>query len=108
VKPLTHAREHAGASLFGKRADGDSVAAEIHQSEGKAAYADFTLAVSRTKDQTAFFPVRVFGKLAETCENVKKGAKLLVDGKLDISEYTDKEGQKRTSFRILADTYRLL
>jgi len=26
---------------------------------------------------------------------------------LDISEYTDKEGQKRTTFRILADTYRL-
>jgi single-stranded DNA-binding protein len=38
-----------------------------------AAYADFTLAVSRTKDQTTFFPVRVFGKLAESCENVKKG-----------------------------------
>ena len=34
--------------------------------------------------------------------------KVLVDGKLDISEYTDNEGQKRTSFRILADTYRLL
>jgi len=82
--------------------------AETHQSEGKLAYADFTLAVSRTKDQTTFFPVRAFGKLAETCENVKKGVKVLVEGKLDISEYTDKEGQKRTSFRILADTYRLL
>jgi len=32
----------------------------------------------------------------------------LVDGRLDISEYTDKEGQKRNTFRILADTYRLL
>lgn len=27
---------------------------------------------------------------------------------VDISEYTDKEGPKRTSFRILADAYRLL
>lgn len=36
------------------------------------------------------------------------GAKLLVEAKLGISEYTDKEGRKRTSFRILADTYRLL
>jgi len=33
---------------------------------------------------------------------------VLVDGNLDISEYTDKEGQKRISFRILADIYRLL
>ena len=82
--------------------------AEVKQSEGKVAYADFTLAVSRTKDQTTFFPVRVFGKLAEGCENVKKGVKVLVDGKLDISEYTDKEGQKRTCLRILADAYRLL
>jgi len=32
----------------------------------------------------------------------------VVGGKLDISEYTDKEGQKTTSFRILADAYRLL
>ena len=46
--------------------------------------------------------------MAHPCENVKKGVKLLVDGKLDISEYTDKEGQKRISFRRLADTYRLL
>jgi single-strand DNA-binding protein len=77
---------------------------EIHQSEGKVAYADFTLAVSRTKDQTTFFPVRVFGKLAESSKMVKKGVKVLVDGQLDISEYTDKEGQKRISLRILADT----
>jgi single-stranded DNA-binding protein len=39
---------------------------------------------------------------------VKKGAKVLVEGRLDISEYTDEEGQKRMSFRVLADTYRLL
>jgi len=50
----------------------------------------------------------VFGKLAESCATVKKGVKVLVEGRLDISEYTDKEGQKRMSFRILADTYRLL
>jgi len=50
----------------------------------------------------------VFGKLAETCATVKKGVKVLVEGRLDISEHTDKEDQKRTSFRILADTYRLL
>ena len=82
--------------------------AEVQQPKGKTAYADFTLAVSRTKEQTTFFPVRVFGKLAETCEMVKKGAKVLVEGRLDISEYTDEEGQKKMSFRVLADTYRLL
>ena len=82
--------------------------AEVQQPQGKTAYADFTLAVSRTKELKTFFPVRVFGKLAETCDMVKKGAKVLVEGKLDISEYTDKEGQKKLTFRVLADTYRLL
>ena len=82
--------------------------AEIHQSEGKVAYADFTVAISTAKDQTSFFPVRVFAKLAEACQNVKKGVELLADGSLDISEYTDNEGQKRMSFRVLADAYRLL
>jgi len=82
--------------------------AEVHQPEGKTAYADFTVAVSTAKDHTTFFPIRAFGKLAETCENVKKGVKVLVEGRLDISDYTDEEGQKRMAFRILADTYRLL
>jgi single-strand DNA-binding protein len=82
--------------------------AEVKQPEGKTAYADFTLAVSRTKEQTTFFPVRVFGKRAEACERIKKGAKVLVEGRLDISEYTDEEGQKKMTFRVLADTYRLL
>ena len=60
------------------------------------------------QDQTTFFPVRVFAKLAEASQNVKNGVELLVDGSLDISEYTDNEGQKRMSFRVLADAYRLL
>lgn len=68
--------------------------ADIHRSAGKVAYADFTLAVSPTKEDTTFFPVRVFGKVAETCKNIKKGGKVLVDGKLDISQCTGKEGQR--------------
>ena len=58
--------------------------AEVKQSEGKVPHADFTLGVTRTKDQSTFFPIRAFGKLAETCENVQKSVKVLVDGKLDI------------------------
>ena len=82
--------------------------AEVQQPQGKTAYADFTLAVSRTKELKTFFPVRVFGKLAESCQTLKKGAEVLVEGKLDVSEYTAEDGSKRMSFRILADTYRLL
>jgi single-stranded DNA-binding protein len=62
-------------------------------SEGKPACADFTVAVSRTKDQKTFFPIAVFGKLAGTCDVVKKGAKALLDGQLDISERIGNENQ---------------
>jgi hypothetical protein len=41
-----------------------------------------------------------------TCPN--PGCKMKVEGKLDISGYTGKEGQKRMTFGILADTYGLL
>jgi len=34
--------------------------------------------------------------------------KMKVEGKLDISGYTDKKGQKRMTFGILPDTYGLL
>lgn len=47
--------------------------AEVKQPEGKSAYADFTLAVSRTKEQKTFFPIRVFGKVAEACQEMKTG-----------------------------------
>jgi len=59
-------------------------------------------------DQKTFYPVRVFGKLAEACEGVKKGSKGLVEGRLDVGEYRDSEGQKRITFRVLTDAFRLL
>lgn len=53
-------------------------------------------------------PCNIFGKPAEAREDVKKGASLSRGGKLEISECTDGEGHKRPSFRVLADTYRLV
>lgn len=41
-----------------------------------------------------------------TCINC--AGKMKVKGRLDISEYTDKERQKWMTYRILADTYGLL
>jgi len=80
---LENCTPHTLRHTFGK------TLVEVKQPKGKTAYADFTLAVSRTKEQTTFFPVRVFGKRAEACERVKKGTKVLVEGRLDISLYAD-------------------
>ena len=40
--------------------------------------------------------------------NALSGSPDIFSSGLDISEYTDQEGQKRMTFRVLADTYRLL
>lgn len=84
--------------------------AEIKQAkETGNKYADFTVAVRYGKDQpTTFFPVRVFGPPSEHCEKIKKGDRVMVDGRLEVSEYTDDEGDKKMSYRVVADTYRRL
>ena len=41
-------------------------------------------------------------------EGIKKGTKVFVDGELEISSFTDDDGQKRMTFRVVAGTYRIL
>ena len=58
--------------------------------------------------ETNYFPIRCFGKLAESVTNIKKGTKVFVDGELEISSFTSDEGDKRMTFRVVAETYRIL
>ena len=82
---------------------------EIKQAkESGNAYGDFRLAVRDRKEESHYFPVRCFGKLAESVTNIKMGAKLFVAGELELGAYADEEGQKRMTFKIIAETYRIL
>ena len=55
-------------------------------------------------DHTEWHRVVVFGKEAENCERfLDKGSKVLVEGKLRIRDYEDKQGNKRKSIEILSD-----
>ncbi len=58
--------------------------------------------------ETVFFPVRCFGKLANGVRAIQKGTKLFVDGELEIGSFTGEEGEKRMTFRIVANTFRIL
>jgi single-strand DNA-binding protein len=71
-------------------------------------YADFRLAVRNRQGDTTFFPIRCFGKLAEGVTAIEKGAKVLVDGEVEISSFDGNDGGKRMTFRVIAATYRLL
>lgn len=62
--------------------------------KGKKSYCKFTLAVPRGKDETDFINCIAFEKTAELIsEYVKKGNRLLAEGSINVSKYTNKEGK---------------
>jgi single stranded DNA-binding protein len=83
-------------------------AAKVEQSEGKMAYSDFTLAVDRNREQADFFPVRVFRDLVEPAARIEKGSLVLVEGRVEIDRFVPKQGEPRTTVRVLGETIRLL
>ena len=78
---------------------------------GKAV-ASFDVAVKRefSKDkETDFFPVVVWGKQAENCANyLSKGSKVLIDGRAEFDHWEDKQGQKRSRIKIIANSVEFL
>jgi single stranded DNA-binding protein len=83
--------------------------AEVKQAkESGKQYGDFRLAVRDRSGETNYFPVRCFGKLADGVTGIKKGTKIFVEGELEISSFTGAEGEKRMTFRVVAETYRIL
>lgn len=70
--------------------------------------AEFTLAVNSgygEHQETLFIRCSVFGKPAESlCQYVGKGGEVLVDGRLSQSEFTDKNGEKRRTTRLMVES----
>lgn len=60
-------------------------------------------------ERTEWHRIVVFGKLAELCkEYLKKGRSVYVEGRLQTREWQDKEGQKRKTTEIIAQTIQFL
>jgi len=88
---------------------------ELRYSPSGTAVASFTLAVGRRfknaqgERETDFINVKCFKQLAELCANaLAKGNKAAVVGSLQISSYTDKEGNKKYSTDVIADEVEFL
>ena len=54
-------------------------------------------------ERTDWFRARVMGAKAEYVERFRKGQRVLVIGRLEIGEWTTREGEHRTSYDIWAD-----
>lgn len=61
------------------------------------------------KEETTWFRVVAFDKLAErVADRAKKGVSVLVEGRIQTSEYTNKEGAKVNSWEVIASDIRFL
>jgi single-strand DNA-binding protein len=61
------------------------------------------------KEQTTWYRVNAFKKLAEICgEYLKKGSPVMLVGKMQARKYTNKEGAEVESWELRADTIQML
>lgn len=90
---------------------------EIKYLEGNVARANFSLATSESYkdksgnriDQTEWHNVVLWRGLAETAEKIlKKGMQVYVEGKIQTRQWTDKEGNKRNTTEIVAESFIIL
>ena len=88
---------------------------ELRYTNNGTPTASFTLAVDRSykndsgERETDFIDVVVWRQMAEHCANyLAKGKLAAVDGKLQIRAYMAKDGSKRKSVEVVADTVRFL
>jgi len=90
---------------------------EIRQAGSGIKVADLGLAVTeawrdkngQTKETTCFVDVVVWDKLAELCgQYLTKGRPILVEGRLQMDEWKNQQGEKRTKMRVRADTVKFL
>ena len=90
---------------------------ETRYTGGGQAVANFSVATDETyKDKsgerqkrTEWHKIVVWGKQAEIAQQyLKKGSLIFIEGRIQSREWQDKEGQKRTSFEIVANNFRML
>jgi single-strand DNA-binding protein len=90
---------------------------EIKQISNTSRVANFSLAVDekwkdksgQTQKITHWLKIVAWGKLADICAQfLQKGREVFVEGKLQVREWEDKEGNKRSTTEILAQSVQFL
>lgn len=83
---------------------------EVRYTKTGKAVCSFTVAVNRgnakagDQDTADFIPVVAWDKLAEMCgNNLGKGNRVFIQGKLQIRSYETQDGQKRRVSEVVAD-----
>lgn len=90
---------------------------EVRYTQGGAAVASFTVATNESytdksgqrQDKTEWHRIVAWGKTAELCgEYLQKGRQVYLEGRLQTRQWDDKEGVKRYTTEIVAQTVQFL
>jgi len=90
---------------------------ELRYTPNGAAVCDMSLAINRRfggegqeREETTFVDIVVWNKQAETCSRyLKKGSACLVEGRLQLDTWDDREtGKKRSRLRVVAERVQFL
>ena len=84
---------------------------EMRYTQSGKGVAKFTLAVNnpRNKEETTYVDIVAWDRLGETCNTyLKKGSSTLVEGRLVIRSYDDKDGNKRKATEVVIDNMQML
>jgi len=86
---------------------------ELRYTPSGTAIAKFGLATNRTyndtvtkekKQEVMFIDITMFGRSAETANQwLKKGKKVLIEGRLVLDQWTGNDGQKRSKHSVVAE-----
>nr|DAF38144.1 MAG TPA: Single strand binding protein [Caudoviricetes sp.] len=88
--------------------------ADIRSTQSGKVVASFTLAVDRPytqngKREVDFIACQIWGKSAEVLgKSVHKGQRVLLEGRLQIRQYTDKNGNKPTAAEVVTDRFEFI
>ena len=81
-------------------------APELKQTQNGKSVCSFTIAVDRSRDRekTDFIPIVAWGKAAEFVNQwFGKGDLITIVGRIEVRNYDDKNGNKRTATEIIAE-----
>lgn len=88
---------------------------ELRYTSSNLPYARFSVAINRTfnnaqgERETDFINIVVWRKQAENvCNFLDKGSLVSIEGRLQTNNFTDKDGNKRYSMEVVADSVQFL
>ena len=89
---------------------------ELRYSQSGTAIAKTAIATSRKfttngekKEEVCFVDITFFGRSGEVANQyLRKGSKILVEGRLNFEQWVDQNGQKRSKHSVIAETMQML